>query len=271
MNILILSLLFASAGILAIVFHRIVPDGTTIRRRFPIRGTGWHDVILPLGVLAVGAILWLTTPVSNRAIIFQSFIISLLSLESGFLLFMRRYQSTAILSVLSALCGVAAFFLSWILRLPVVDMLLFVFGTLGAWTLVQRLGFLKLPVLIALVLGLTGFDYFRISSLSKSTVPYSATNGSPNLLLVSVGNESLGIGDFLFLTLCTLAIVARFGFRTAFVFLLIETAALISTGFIPTANGFIFPYLIVMTPIFFGTYLTARMHRHKTQPQTKTA
>lgn len=270
-NILILASLFSFAGLLAIIFHRIVPDGAAIRRRFPIQGTGWHDVILPLGVLAVGAILWLTTPVSNRAIIFQSFIIGLLSLESGFLLFMRRYQSTAILSVLSALCGVAAFFLSWTLRLLVVDMLLFVFGTLGAWTLVQRLGFLKLPFLTVLVIGLTAFDYLHITSLTKAVAPSSAAAGASDMLLVSIGQEALGIGDFIFLSVCTLALIARFGSRPALLFVSVESLILIATSAIPASNGFFFPYLLVMTPVFLMVYLFAWVRqKHASGPPNAT-
>lgn len=262
MNILILSLLFAFAGVMAIVFHKLVPDGATIKQRFPIKRARVRDIVLPLVVIGIGTLLWFMTGGNDRTAVFQSFIIALLALESGLLLLMRRFQSTISLSVMAGLCGLMAFLISWTFKLPAVDMLLFVFGTLGAWTLAQRLGFLKPPVIALLVLSLTAFDYLHITSLQKSTVPSTTTVDSSGLLLVSIGDQALGIGDFVFLSLCTLALIARFGNMTALAFLSVESVILLITGLIPTSSGFFFPYLLVMTPIFGIVYLAA-LWRHR--------
>ncbi len=142
-------------------------------------------------------------------------------------------------------------------------MLLFVFGTLGAWTLAQRLGFLNVWFLMAIVLGLTAFDYFNVTSLTSS-VTASGTAVTSSMLLVSIGEEALGIGDFIFLSLCTLALIARFGSKTALLFLVIESLILFATGFIPAKDGFFFPYLLVMTPVFLIVFFVAWLKRKRT-------
>ncbi len=219
MNILVLTLLFAFAGSLGVVFHRLVPDGDTIKQRFPLRGRGLSDIVLPIGVLAIGITLWLETSGPDRLIAFQSFVIALLVLESGFLLLMRRLRSTVVLSAASAVLGLVAYGLSWYVRQPIIDVLLFVFGTLGAWTLALLLGFLRVPFLMIIVLGLTVIDYYHITSLATTVSQGPTTAGEQSLLLVSIGSESLGFGDFIFLSLCTLVLIAKFGHRTALVFL----------------------------------------------------
>ena len=263
MNILLLTLLFAFVGVMAIIFHKIVPDGATIRKRFPLRGARLRDIALPLIIIAIGTILWFNTPHANRTAIFQSFVIALLALESGLLLLIRRFQSTINLSFMAAVCGSIAFTLSWTLKLPAVDMLLFVFGTLGAWTLAQRLGFLNVPFLMVIVLGLTVFDFYNVTSLTNTVTTPGTAISSSNMLLVSIGEEALGIGDFIFLSLCTLALIARFGNKTALLFLTVESLILLATGFIPATNGFFFPYLLVMTPVFLIVYLVAWVRRKR--------
>lgn len=263
MHILLLTLLFSLAGAMAIVFHKLVPDGPTIRKRFPLRDAQWRNIALPLVILAIGILLWFRTPLADRATIFQSFVIALLALESGLLLLMRRFRSTVILSMMAAICGIAAFSLSWTFQLPALDMLLFVFGTLGAWTLAQRLGFLNLPFLTVLVIGLTAFDYLHITSLTEAVAPSSAATGASDMLLVSIGQEALGIGDFIFLSVCTLALVTRFGSRPALLFVSVESLILIATSAIPASNGFFFPYLLVMTPVFLLVYLVAYLKKKR--------
>lgn len=263
MHILLLTLLFAFAGVMAIVFHKLVPDGATIKQRFPIKRAHLRDIALPLIVIGIGTLLWFMTGGNDRSAVFQSFIIALLALESGLLLLMRRFRSTISLSVMAGLCGLAAFAVSWTFKLPAVDMLLFVFGTLGAWTLAQRLGFLKVPFLMFIVLGLTAFDYYNITSLTTTAATSGTAVGSQSMLLVSIGEEALGIGDFVFLSLCTLALIAQFGNMTALLFLAVESFILLLTGFIPTPNGFFFPYLLVMTPVFLVVYSIAWVRRKR--------
>ncbi len=261
MHIFLLTLLFAFAGIMAIVFHKLVPDSATIKQRFPIKRARLRDIALPLVVIAIGTLFWFNTNSDNRTAMFQSFIIALLALESGLLLLMRRFQSTISLSIMTGLCGLAAFVISWTFKLPAVDMLLFVFGTLGAWTLAQRLGLLNVWFLMVIVLGLTAFDYYNVTSLATTAATSGTTVGSQSMLLVSIGEEALGIGDFIFLSLCTLALIARFGSVTALLFLAAESLILLATGFIPAPNGFFFPYLLVMTPVFLIVYLVAWMRK----------
>lgn len=256
MHILLLTLLFAFAGAMAIVFHKLVPDGATIKQRFPIKKARVRDIVLPLIVIGVGMLLWFMTGGDDRTAVFQSFIIALLALESGLLLLMRRFQSTISLSVMAGLCGLLAFLISWAFKIPAVDMLLFVFGTLGAWTLAQRLGFLNGWFLMVVVLGLTAFDYYNVTTLTTTATTTGTTVSSSSILLVSIGEEALGIGDFVFLSLCTLALIAQFGGITALVFLTIESFILLATGFIPS-SGFFFPYLLVMTPVFIVVYWIA--------------
>ncbi len=268
MHILLLTLLFAFAGVMAIAFHKLVPDGATIKQRFPIKRTRLRDIVLPLIVLGIGTLLWFTVGDNDRTAIFQCFIIALLALESSMLLLMRRFGSTITLSFMAGLCGLAAFAVSWTFKLPAIDMLLFVFGTLGAWTLAQRLGFLNVWFLMVVVLGLTAFDYYNVTSLTSTAVAAGTTVSSSSILLVSIGQEALGIGDFVFLSLCTLALIARFGGTTALMFLSIESVILLITGLVPTSNGFFFPYLLVMTPVFFAVYLIAYVKRRRRAPTT---
>ncbi|HCJ52468.1 MAG: hypothetical protein A2898_04395 [Candidatus Kerfeldbacteria bacterium RIFCSPLOWO2_01_FULL_48_11] len=263
MDFVILAAIFLLAGFLAIWYYREVPTKEELKRRLP------NKVSLPSVFLAlvIGVVVWYLISTSGGipgpSRIFMT-LFALLLFESFFLFAMRWLQSN-FLSILAGLVGSGVIFGSYLLfpsfwLLGVIVILV----TFGAATLLIRMDYLRTKVLCAIAILWTAYDIILTEFvLPTFTVPVQTTR--PNFLFpsVSVGNISLGSGDFMFLVLFTLILFRDFGKVSAMILVVAQTVGLIITGYFLTSDEFLIPFLAIMTPIFFVVYIISLRQKER--------
>lgn len=254
MDFLKLAALFLGAGLAALAYYRFVPDATTLRARLPNRVTA-AGLVLALAV-GLAAWFWLSSLSGIRLVghIFF-FIFALLFFESLFLLLMRWIRKTTVAVILAM--AVTALVFWWYQRLPSFYLLnsIIIISTLGAVTLLTRLGYLRTKILFV-VAGLWTLYDIMLTHYLLPEVTRETTTPYPSFLYpaVTVGQISLGSGDFMFLALFTLVTVRDFGTLAGVSQVVAQVCGLLITGLLLPERGYIVPFLAVMTPIFFLGY-----------------
>lgn len=252
-----LTLVFAAAGLVAILYYRTVPSIGELRARLPNRMT-------PAGIIASGLIIpavWYLVASTDgfariRTVI--GLLFDLLIFETVFLLAMR-WLKTNTLAVITALAiAVGAFLLQRTNPSTVVFNLTFILATFGASTLLVGMQFLRTRFLMLVAVLWTIYDI--LSNLFIFPKIYRVADRPHTSFLfpaIAVGQLTLGSGDIMFLVLFTLVLYRRFGLRRALVHVLVQALALLVTVMLkPTSVAL--PYLVVMTPLFFGVWLFPR-------------
>lgn len=253
----LLPLLFIIAGCLGIWYYRTVPSGDHLRTRLPNR-VSWAAWVVT-AVIAIG-IWYISRSLSTPFLRFSgatTLLFYLLVFESALLLIMRWTKSN-LTAVIVAL-AVAAIPLTLQLRMPSYFLInvIIVLATLGATTLLIRLNMLRTRLIVLMAVLLTINDainvWFVLPLLPLSPLPPEPL---PFLILptVSIAGRVVGSGDFMFLVLATLVIIRDHGQRSALVHVGVQTAALFFTLLVTANRDVLIPYLLIMTPIFFGVY-----------------
>lgn len=246
---------------LAIAYYLAVPAKTALQKRLPNK----VDAAGILLAIVIAAAVWFILESFSgfgRVVRIMTFLLALLVFESFFLLSLRFWKSNT-LGVLASLSLAAGLF--WLaVREPsflLVNTIIIV-ATLGATTLLIRMGYLRTRFLFLFTSLWTLYDILSTRYLLP-TVFVPAQEPYPTLFFpaVTVGHTTLGSGDFMFLTLFTLIVLRDFGRLPALVLVIAETVGLLATGLFLPERGFLVPFLVVMTPIFFGVYLAAFMQR----------
>lgn len=261
---LILSLLFFSAGALSILFQRIVPDGKTIRQRFPDRIT-FTGIVLWLIVIAAGWYISRHTTGFTRVASITTMLFFLLTFETVFLLLIRYIKQ----NIPAAFAGLAIagvpFVIQYYYPTFVLINAVIILATMGATTLVMKLNYLRTKVVMLFVVLFTVNDYFMVRfvfpHLNLSPVP------TPMRLLifptVTYGGHVVGSGDIMFLVLLTMVMVRDHGTRQALWFVFAESVALFLTGLYLIRHDVLLPFLTIMTPVFLSVYLISYVTKNK--------
>jgi hypothetical protein len=256
LDLILLIGVFFGTGLFAILYFRSVPNQAGLRQRLPNR-PGLDGIFLTL--LLVGIIWYLVRFIPGGPILKgYRFILSLLVFETFFLFFLRWIRSTIFAIIPSLGLALLGFFLS--IQFPTNAFLmnaLVILASLGPTTLLIRIGFLRSSFLAVVATLWTLYDVLLATILApKVLVPSSQTQPFILFPAVSVGDLSVGNGDFLFLVLYTLIIFRDFGRWPAILLAGIEAIALLITGLVLPTNADPFPFLLVMTPLFFFAYGT---------------
>ncbi|MBI5037290.1 MAG: hypothetical protein HZC01_01075 [Candidatus Kerfeldbacteria bacterium] len=258
MDFIYLAMLFLGAGIAGLVYYRYAPTAVDLRERLPNRVT-------PAGIVlavAIGSAAWfLFSSVSGVVLVGRIFlfIFSLLFFESIFLLAMRWISRNTFATVVAILSTLGMFW--WYQAKPSFVLLNFIIiiSTLGAVTLLTRLGYLRTKILFAISILWTIYDILLVRFILPDVTRETATP-HPTFLYpaVTTGRVSLGSGDFMFLSLFTLVIARDVGPRAALVHVVAQVTGLLVTGLLLPERGFTVPFLVVMTPIFIVCYVLMR-------------
>lgn len=263
MEFIPLTILFLGAGLLAMVYYAFVPDAATLRKRLPNR-VSFASVFL---TIIIGGVVWFVFKSMDG--IFQAssilmLIFSLLFFESLFLLSLRWIKNN-LLAVLTSLVGSAVVF--W-LFLSYPSFVLFnsilIIATLGAATLMIRLGYIRTKFLFVVIALWVVYDILFVQFILPRATTITE-NPYPTFLFpsITVGHVSLGSGDFMFLVLFALAILRDFGKKPALVLVAFQSVGLLITGFLMPESGFVMPFLVIMVPIFFLVYLWVYFNKQR--------
>jgi len=268
MNFIALAGAFLGAGLLAIIYYQLVPPTKVLQVRLRNR-PGLDGIFLFLVIAGVSYGIFAIIP-GWIALKILAYIFSLLVFESVLLLGFRWIRSNIYAVVLGLIVAGAAF--AGIILRPsflLINTVLIV-ATLGATTLLIRLGYLKTRFLF-LVAGLwTIYDVMSVLFIyPKVYVP--TTTPTPTILFpaVTVGLLTLGSGDFMFLAIFALIILRDFGSLPGLLLVGAETIGLLVTGFFLPEQDFAFPFLVVMTPLFVLVYWLAWLARRKQRALTE--
>ncbi len=269
MEFIPLTILFLGAGLLAMLYYTYVPSAATLRKRLPNR-VSFTSVFL---TIIIGGVVWFVFKSMDgiyRASSILMLIFSLLLFESLFLLSLRWIKKN-LLAVLLSLAGSAIVF--WLfLTFPsfVLFNSIIIVATLGAATLMIRLGYIRTKFLFIITLLWVVYDILFVQFiLPKATTV--TENPFPTFLFpsVTVDHVSLGGGDFMFLVLFTLTILRDFSMKHALVLVASQSVGLLVTGFLLPDSGFVVPFLVIMVPIFFLVYLWAYLAKQKQVQKNK--
>lgn len=264
MDFVPLSIIFLATGALAIVFYQLVPSAEELRRRLPNRVTPAALIL----VVVLTVIIWLLVRSYSGfalSIRLMTLLFALLLFESLFLLLMRWIRVNALALVVSLFI---AGFVFWIqLTYPSFVLLnsIIVVATLGAATLIIRLGYLRTRLMFIIAALWTLYDIMLVQFILPRVTRETSTP-TPTFIFpaVTVGEISLGSGDFMFLTLFTLVMLRDFGVLPALIVAIAEVTGLLVTGLVLPEQGFLVPFLVIMTPIFFLVYLATHFIQKRT-------
>jgi len=254
MDFISLGIVFIFSGLLGIVYYSLVPQAELLRKRLPNKVTPASIVL----ALIIGVLFWFIIrsaggmpPISQiLAVIF-----GLLVFESVFLVSMHWIRINIVAVVISVLLTGLLFW--YYFTSPTFLLLngIIIVATLGAATLLIRLGYLTTRLFFIAIALWVVYDIMFVSYiLPQYTV--RAENASPTFFFpaVTMGDISIGSGDIMFLTLFTLVLLRDFNKKVAFSMVAAQAVGLLLIGLIVPERGFTLPYLIVMVPIFLIVY-----------------
>ncbi|MDD5040050.1 MAG: hypothetical protein PHY34_02780 [Patescibacteria group bacterium] len=263
MDFIYLAILFVGCGLLSVVYYCAVPPREVLAQRLPNKPS--VEAVVLTAVL--GATIWYiiaTYDGVQRIRHIAELVFALLFFESAFLFFMRWLQRNIFAVSLSLVVTVGVFY--WFIRSPnfFIQNGVIIIATLGAATLLVRLKYLKSIYLFILAALWIPYDFFLVSHVLPAVTTATAAP-QPTFLYpaVTVGVISLGVGDFMFMTLFTLVLLRDFNGSSAIVHLLAQGCALLITGLLVPESGFIVPFMVVMTPIFFAVYIGSYIARRR--------
>lgn len=267
MDFLPLSLLFAAAGGLAMVYYTLVPTAEQLKARLPNKVSG-AGLLLAVVIAAVAVYLVRTRSGFGQVSAISTFIFALLAFESAFLLAMRWIKSNT-LAVLSGLAFAGALFGLNTANpsFPLFNTIVIV-ATFGAATLLVRLRYLRTGFLFVVAGLWTVYDVLSTQFiLPRIFAPITEPVPTKFLLFpaVTVGHTTLGSGDFTFLVLFALVTLRDLGRLPAVLLVAAETVALLVTGLLITNINQPLPFLVVMVPVFVVVYVISRMLVKKTK------
>lgn len=255
MDFVPLSIIFLATGALAIVFYQLVPSADELRRRLPNRVT--PAALILVAVLTI--VIWLLVRSHSGfalTIRLMTLLFALLFFESLFLLLMRWIRINAIALVVSLVVAAGVFWIQLTYPSFVLLNSIIIVATLGAATLLIRMGYLRTRIMFIIASLWTVYDIMLVQFILPRVTRETAMP-TPNFIFpaVTVGEISLGSGDFMFLTLFTLVMLRDFGVLPALIVAIAEVTGLLVTGLFLPEQGFLVPFLVIMTPIFFLIYL----------------
>ncbi len=254
---LILSAIFAALGFVGIAYYSYLPTGEELKARLPNRVSP-AGFVLALVLLVIIVVTWKTDGGFARWRVFFPILFNLLIFETVFIGLLRIIKINLVALITGLL--IAAGFWYWQTKFPstLIFNITFLLAPLGAASLLIRLGYWRTRFLF--VVASLWMIYDIMASIFIYPViyrPAATTQTSFLFPAVAVGQTTLGSGDFMFLILFTLALLRDLGWRSARLHILIQSLALFITILVKP-NEVQFPYLTVMTPIFFITYFIAQ-------------
>jgi hypothetical protein len=266
MDFLPLSLLFAAAGGLAMVYYQLVLKPESLKARLPNRVSG-AAIVLAVVIAAVVIYIVRTRTGFGRISAISTFIFALLAFESAFLLLLRWVKSNTLAVLFSLAVSGTLFALN--MSNPTFELFnaIVIFAAFGASTLLIRLRYLRTSFLF-IVAGLwTIYDILSTQFLlPRIFVPAAEPVPTKFFIFpaVTIGHTTLGSGDFMFLVLFTLVMLRDLGKLPAAILVAAETAGLLITGLLITNLNKPLPFLVIMTPIFVAIYVVSRILKQRT-------
>ncbi|MBI4089804.1 MAG: hypothetical protein HY421_00210 [Candidatus Kerfeldbacteria bacterium] len=260
----VLPIIFLVAGLLAVLYYRLVPPADQLRQRLPNRISAAALVL----TAAIGVGIWLivrfaATPLLKAAGV-TTLLFYLLTFESVLLLAFRWFRSNLLSVIISLIAVLIPFTIQY--RYPSFELsnALIVAATLGATTLMIRLNLLRTRIIVLAFVLLTFNDILNVAYVLPRLplAPYPQTP-LPLLIFptVNVAGRVVGSGDFMFLALATLVILRDLGRRAAIIHSVLQAMALLVTLAATAGSTKLIPYLTVMTPIFLLVYLIGRIDK----------
>jgi len=263
MDFLYLSLVFALGGLSALVYYKLAPTKKYLKERLPNR-ISWAGFISWLIVIVIIWFIFNNYSGFTRTTYIFTLFFALLLFETFFLIIIKYIKSNLLASLTTFVLIGSIFSLYLYEPTFVFRNIIIILASLGAVTLLIRLGYLKVWIIFALAIIWTGYDIWATQYFFPNVlVPVTEASRVFFFPAAIVGQVSLGSGDFIFLSLFTIIILHRFGVLPAVILVTAQSTALIITALLITSNDFIIPFLAVMTPIFFLIYLISYISLNK--------
>lgn len=254
---ILLTFYLALAGLISNVYYRWLLPAEELKRRLPNRISP-SGILLAVVLIVVGIFIWQQDSGWLRFRRFLPMIFNLLLFETFLIFLMRWIKQTLVAVIISLALATSAWFLQQEFRTVVVYNATFILAPLGAAALLIRLGYWR-SRMILVVAGLWTIYDILASQIIYPVIFKPAAIPSPSFLFPAViaGQRTLGSGDFMFLTIFTLALIRSSGLRAAWIHVAIQAVALLITVSLKSPEVQ-FPYLTVMTPLFVLVWWTSR-------------
>ncbi|XOU94069.1 MAG: hypothetical protein ACNFW9_04455 [Candidatus Kerfeldbacteria bacterium] len=263
LNFVYLSLMFLGAGILSVFYYKIIPDKKTLRDRLPNKATVESVVLF----LAISIMVWqiiINFDGLQRASRLMALVLGLLLFETFFFLFMYWIKKNWLNVLLSILLVIGIFSLHYSIESFVTFNLIIILATIGGTAYLVRSGIIKTWLVFLLTAIWMPYDVYFVTQVFDK---YTKVTASPFPFFafpsVTVGDISLGVGDFIFLALYTFILVSNFNKKIAIIHAIVQAIGLLIAGYLVSVQDITIPFLVVLSPIFFIIYFTAYLINKK--------
>lgn len=263
LDFLYLSLMFLGAGLLGTFYYGSLPDKDDFKKRLPNKPS-IESVVLFLIICVLVWQIFANYQGLQRSSMIVALVLGLLLFETLFFLFMRWVKSNWLNALISALIVVGIFVLHFSNENFITFNLIIIFATIGGTAFLMRAGIMKTWLVFLLTFIWMPYDFYFVAHVlpkyTKATADPYPFFAFPS---VTIGDISLGVGDFVFLALYTFVLVNKFDKKVAVIHAVVQGIGLLVAGYIVSIKEINIPFLLVLSPIFFIIYLGAYFYNKR--------
>ncbi len=257
LNFLYLSLMFLGSGILATFYYGFIPDSVNLKKRLPNKPSV-ESVVLFLIICFLVWQIFANYEGLQRSSRIVALILGLLLFETLFFLLMRWVKKNWLNALISVILVVGVFVLHYTNENFVTFNLIIILATIGGTAFLMRTGMVKTWLVFVLTAVWMPYDFYFVANVlpkyTKATADPYPFFAFPS---VTIGDISLGVGDFVFLALYTFVLVNSFNKKIAIIHAIVQAIGLLIAGYIVSLRDINIPFLLVLSPIFFIIYFIA--------------
>jgi len=242
--------MFLGIGILGTFYYNIIPDKQTLKERLPNKATVESVVLF----LVISILVWqiiVNYDGLQRASRLMALILGLLLFETLFFFFMYWIKKNWLNVLISISLVVVVFWLHYSIESFVTFNLIIILATIGGTAYLVRSRIVKTWLVFLLTAFWMPYDVYFVTQVFDKYTKITATP-YPFFALpsVTVGDISLGVGDFVFLSLYTFVLVNDFNKKIAIIHAIVQAIGLLVAGYLVSVQDITIPFLVVLSPIF---------------------
>lgn len=261
-NFIFLAVVFVITGFVGLWYFSAIPDKDTLKKRLS------RSIPLSLGIIAIiGVVVWYIFSQYNgfsRVFRLAPVLYGLMLFEASFLLLIRWIKSNYIAASISLLFSILVLSLHERVDSFLTFNAIIITSFIGATAFLVRLRIIRSWLVMTPAVVFVYYDWYFVNNVyTQFTKP--SVDPHPVFLFpaVTIGDISLGGGDFLFLLLFSFILFLRFGMQSAYVHIGLQGLGLLVAAYFVARTEAIVPFMLVMIPIFFIVWLFFRFQKNR--------
>jgi len=269
LDFIYLSLMFLAAGLLGSFYYVCIPNKEKLKERLPNKPSVESVVLFLLICLMVWHI-FSNYDGLQRAARVIALIIGLLLFETLFFMLMKWIKRNWLNALISSVIVIAVFWLHFATETFITFNTIIILATLGGTAYLIRSGLVKTWLVFLLTALWMPYDFYFVTNVLPK---FTKTTADPYPFFafpsVTVGDLSLGVGDFVFLALYTFVLVKDFNKKVAIIHAVLQGVGLLIAGYIVSLHDYTVPFLLILSPIFFVVYFVAYLIDKRIEKNSK--